>query len=371
MTERGRTGRALLASMRGDEETALAAAAGVDPQRLAVAARYHGASGYLRAALERGDPAAFDAVGNVYHLGIGISMRALADLADVAETLDAAGVRWMIVKGPAVAERLYPDPGLRAYEDLDLVVAADGFAKAIEAIEAEGGTVVDRNWRLLRREMRGQVHLELRHGSVLDLHWHLINRDRAPFAIRMEEIFERARTVDVAGRAMPTTSVEDTLLHLCIHAGLSGGNRLIWAKDVERAIAAEHPSWDVVVERARAVGAGLVVAAMLDRAARTFDAAVPTDVPKAMGAPVRRLLDRAAARVFHAERSRGARSGAAMAARLAARTPGASTTAYLRRLVALAGRPSGVADPILVPRGGEADRVAFLEGVARTAGRAR
>jgi putative nucleotidyltransferase-like protein len=369
MSERARIGRALLAAMREDGAAARSAAAGTDPQRLATAARYHGSAGYLHAALEHpsADPAALDAVSTVHHLGIGISMRALVDLQETARILDGAGVRWLLVKGPAVAERLYPDPALRAYEDLDVVVPPGEFPRAIDALESAGCRMVDRNWKLLRREMRGQVHLTLPHGSVLDLHWHLINRDRGPFSLRMEEIFDRARTVPIAGRAMRTTSAEDTLLHLCIHAALSGANRLVWAKDVERAIVVDEPAWDVVVERARASGAGLATAAMLHRASSMFGAPVPEGVPPALGAPVRRMLDRAASRGFHLERSRGSRSGAAMATRLAARAPAASTAAYLRRLGSLMVRGrAGGGDPILAPGGDEGDRRAFLEGVAHT-----
>lgn len=369
MTERARIGRALVAAMREEGAEARASVGGVDPQRLATAARYHGAAGYLHAALQdvSAETAALDAVSGVYHLGIGISMRVLADLANVAPILDAAGVEWMIVKGPVISERLYPEPGLRAFDDLDLVVQAGSFARAIDALESAGVSILDQNWRLLRREMRGQLHLTLRHGTLLDLHWHLINRDRMQFAIRMEEIFERSRLVEVAGLSVRTPDVVDTLVHLCVHASLSGANRLIWAKDVERAILAERPAWDAFVVRARSWGAGHASAAMLARAARMFAAPVPAEVPKALGAPVRRFLDRAATRALHAERSRGSRSSAAIAARLAARAPAASTAVYLRRFASLVRRGSSHgADPVLMPRGDDEDRRAFLDGVART-----
>jgi hypothetical protein len=369
VTERAQIGRALVAAMREDGAVARASVGGVDPQRLASAARYHGAAGYLHGALQdaSAEAAALDAVSGVYHLGIGISMRALADLANVAPILDDAGVEWLIVKGPVVAERLYAEPGLRTFDDLDLVVRAGSFARAIEALESAEVSILDRNWRLLHREMRGQVHLTLRHGTLLDLHWHLINRDRMQFAIPMEEIFERSRTVEVAGLSVRTPDVVDTLVHLCVHASLSGGNRLVWAKDVERAILMERPAWDAVVARALAWRAGQATAAMLARAVRMFGAPVPEEVPKALGAPVRRFLDRAAARGFHAERSRGSRSSAAIPTRLSARAPAASTAVYLRRLASLLTRgPSQQTDPILVARGDDDDRRAFLDGVART-----
>ena len=140
------------------------------------------------------------------------------------------------MKGPAIAERLYPSPDLRVYDDLDIVVAPADFSRAIDAFEASGLELLDRNWDLIRREGRGQLHLRLPLGTLADIHWHLLNREvvRNAFDVLVEPLFERARQIDLLGSPTRTLDPVDTLLHLGIHAALSGADRLLWLKDLER-----------------------------------------------------------------------------------------------------------------------------------------
>ena len=47
-------------------------------------------------------------------------LRTLSDLRRASEALRRAGLIWAVVKGPALAERLWPRPDMRLYVDLDL-----------------------------------------------------------------------------------------------------------------------------------------------------------------------------------------------------------------------------------------------------------
>ena len=137
------------------------------------------------------------------------------------------------MKGPVLAEHCYPAAELRTYEDLDLLVRPRDFEVTIDALEHAGFDLVDRNWALIRDERRAQLHLRLPMGTIADVHWHLLNRGsvRRAFAVPTDELFARSRTLDVAGTTVSTLGRVDTLLHLCLHATLSGGDRLIWSKD--------------------------------------------------------------------------------------------------------------------------------------------
>ena len=55
--------------------------------------------------------------------------------AAVAQATDAPGI---VLKGPAISDRLYPDPGLRPYNDLDLLVARRALQDAKAALSAIG-----------------------------------------------------------------------------------------------------------------------------------------------------------------------------------------------------------------------------------------
>jgi Uncharacterised nucleotidyltransferase len=204
-------------------------------------------------------------------------MQIVTDLAGFATTMASLDVPWITFKGPVAAQLLYPRPELRTYRDLDLLVPRADFTRTVAHLQGSGVEVLDRNWTLISREHRGQLHLTLPLGTVADLHWHLLNRGvvRDAFDLDMTDVLDRTRTVTVSGLDVRTLDPADALVHLGLHAALAGGDRLIWLKDIERAIAVEAPDWDDVVERALRWGAGAALAVMLRRSARVLGAGVP------------------------------------------------------------------------------------------------
>ena len=261
-------------------------------------------------------------------------LRVLADLDGVRNALSARDVPFLVVKGPVLSEHLYPSADLRTYEDLDLLIPPSSFERAVEALRGAGSSLLDRNWALTRADTRGQLHLQLPMGTLADVHWHLLNREnvREGFAIRTDELFERAREVEVAGRSLPTLDPVDTLLHVALHAALSGGDRLIWLKDIERVLLVDQPPWDAVVQRARAWKAGRSVAIVLARSRRSLGAPVPEEVLDALFASRawRRISD-GIDRRFPPERSVGRVSLAVLWAQLTRDSGAATARALLNR----------------------------------------
>jgi hypothetical protein len=89
-----------------------------------------------------------------------------------------------------------------------------------------------------------------------------------------------------------TLDVPDTIVHLALHAAISGGHRLVWLVDLAMTIASDPPNWDAVVDRARRGRVALPVAAMLHRAATTVDAAIPEGLTNRLVGPVESALVR-------------------------------------------------------------------------------
>ena len=203
-------------------------------------------------ALAGTDEEALAGLGAGYRWALAAHLRAVADIKAVGDALDDGGIRWLVVKGPILADVYYPDPGLRTYFDLDLVVRPCDLRHAIEVLEAGGSTVVEQEWAATGRRLQVELKLILPNGSRGDLHWHLVTDEsmRREVDLPMAEMFERARWTTV-GPGVParTLDAEDTLIHLALHGVASGGNRLVWLKDVEQAVLAE-PDWGVVIDRA-------------------------------------------------------------------------------------------------------------------------
>lgn len=254
---------------------------GVPIAELVAAAHFHGIGGYVRNALQAmpGDAGSreVEALGQVVFRTLALHLRTLADLGRLASVLDASGIPWLVVKGPVLAETVHASPELRGYSDLDVLVSPGCFGRAVELLEADGCRLVDRNWLLLHRELKGELRMELPHGTPLDLHWHLLNHPsvRERFRLHSDWLLARRRNVTVGSLQVPTLDAAGTVVYVAMHAVLSGLYRLIWLKDVELASTAGGLDWGEVVETARAWRAELPLAVALDRVRGTLGAASP------------------------------------------------------------------------------------------------
>lgn len=199
------------------------------------------------------------------------------ELSRVAQAFRTAGVPWLVVKGPVLAHLYYPDPTVRAYQDLDVVVKASALGAAVAALERAGYEVVDRNWALMARESIAQLHLVRPGGVPVDLHWHVLSnrRLRQSFDVEMDEIFDRSRLVQVGPLTCRAMSWEHQMVHLCVHAALEGADRLVWLVDVARAAGAAEAAWEDVAATSLRWRVNLVVGAVLSRARHHVAAPVP------------------------------------------------------------------------------------------------
>jgi hypothetical protein len=197
----------------------------------------------------------------------------MADLSHLRAVLDAAGIPWLVMKGPTLALPVHGRVEMRSYGDLDVLVEPHLFGQAIEALEARGCRLVDQNWTLFRDQLKGELQLLLPAGTKLDLHWHLINERtvRDTFSIDIAGVLDRRRDVRVGSCSVPTLSPEDTLVYVATHATLSGADRLIWLKDVERLVTLEFAPVSEVQTRARQWDANLPLSAAMTRAAAAMD----------------------------------------------------------------------------------------------------
>jgi hypothetical protein len=306
----------------------------------------------------------------VYHLNLTHHMKVIGELTAMSAALDEAGIPFMVVKGPVLAEVVYPRNDLRAYGDLDLVIPRAFFGDAITVLLASGCDMVDRNWRVIRREMRGQLHMTARFGTSVDVHWHLLNRStvRHSFNVDMDTLFARARTVSLDGPTVLTLDPADTLLQLAVHAALSGASKLAWLKDVDRAAADPGLDWDEVVRRAESWRVGEVAAVSLRRSAQLLGRPVPEDVlDRLSGSRVWQGIIRGSERLSPAGRppnqpslarsvTRATRGGLAASVRaLAGRVAGDTRD----RLGGMVGRRRA----IVAAGGDESDRMAYFEAI--------
>lgn len=264
----------LLAAARGDDRLLASALDGASPAAVALlpaAGRAHGVTPSLHRALRDrpdADPVVVEAVAADRAAAAAVALRAQADLAALADTFDAAGVPWAVLKGPALTTGYYHDPLARVYTDLDVLVDPDRLGDGLDALEASGARPVDRNWPMIAVTRRGELSFLLPGGTLLDLHWALITdlAVRRCFSVATRPLLGRCEPARVGGRDVPVLDPADTFLHVASHACLAGGWRLGWSLDVAAIARSGRVDWAAVSERGRNSGLGLPARVMADRA---------------------------------------------------------------------------------------------------------
>ena len=260
-----------------------------DLEGLAHAAALHGIAGYVHDAVRDHATVPEQERAQLKRLrdhAVLVHLRALADLRYLEQTLGESGISWVAMKGPTLAEPVHGRPELRTYGDLDVLVAPRQLGAAVRSLETANARMLDQNWTLIREERKGEVHFRLPSGTVLDLHWHFLNsaEHRAEFRIDTATVLSRAQRVSIGGRETPTLGAADTIVYVALHALLSGADRLIWLKDVERLLAAEQVPLEAISATASHWGVVLPFAAMLGRTDATlglppsvYDLRLPAD----------------------------------------------------------------------------------------------
>jgi hypothetical protein len=88
------------------------------------------------------------------------------------EAFAARGIRALTLKGPALAERVHGDIGLRSPGDVDLLVPAEDLHEGLAVLRTEG---YHRPHDQLDREGRPRLHFTVRHPALpmVELHWRI------------------------------------------------------------------------------------------------------------------------------------------------------------------------------------------------------
>jgi hypothetical protein len=157
----------------------------------------------------------------------------------------AAGVRAVVLKGTAVAHAVYPDPTMRPFGDLDLLVAASAWRTACEVLRAEGyrRDLPEPRPGFDERFGKAATHSDAE-GVQVDLHRTLV---LGPFGLWLDpdELLESTETFELAGRRIERLDRTGLLLNAALHAGLgSAAPLLLPLRDVAEASGHPGVDWD-------------------------------------------------------------------------------------------------------------------------------
>jgi hypothetical protein len=174
-------------------------------------------------------------------------------LDEILATFDSAAVPSVVLKGPMLGERLYPDPSIRLSADLDVLVAPRDLHRATAALAEIGYQPVSESKARFLRKYHYHTVLSRSCPPVLELHFNLSNGFGT--VIPAEGFLARADIYRTGyGAAARILSPEDEMLYLSVHAAGHRFLRLSWLCDI-KLLLRRHPDldWDAVISRARSL----------------------------------------------------------------------------------------------------------------------
>ena len=212
------------------------------------------------------------------------NMRIMHYTGQILKTLTSSGIEVIALKGLYLAEAVYPSIGLRKFGDLDLLVHKQELGSVLNIMQSMG--YVLSTYYDLADDNRDIKHIPpMNHPGwpTVEVHWTILEED-SPFRIYVDDLWKRSQPARIADVDISALSLEDLLLHLCIHHTyqhrLQAGLRSLYDIAFIMQKYAAQINWQKLEETASSWGAARVIALTLALANDLFGVPVP---PQAAG----------------------------------------------------------------------------------------
>jgi len=183
------------------------------------------------------------------------SLQVSRELTTILDALRRHGIAFIVLKGAHLGHTVYATAALRTMCDLDVLVRREDLARATGVLSELA--YVPQFFGVEAVDYAQHHHLRpmARPGGIrVEIHWS-IAPPTTLFDVDVEGLWQRAQRAEIAGVETRVLSLEDLLLHLCLHASFSHrfrvGVRACW--DVREVVGHHRHAidWDEVVRRAR------------------------------------------------------------------------------------------------------------------------
>ncbi len=243
------------------------------------------------------------------HIGFLRSAHAtgIAELHGLLTLLNNAGIVAVPFKGPVFAQQFYPDPALRRFTDLDILINAMDAEAAHTLLVAQGyrSQHQDLRPRHLRAywHYNGQDVLHAPDRLPVEPHWLFGQRTLATY-LNMSGFLSRAVPIVLGEQTILALSPEDSLIATCFHGSKDEWQSLRTVADIAAILScAPGLDWEDVRQRAAVGGIGRMVLIGLQLAANLLQAKLPVAVTRQLASDciATALAEQAAARLFVAD----------------------------------------------------------------------
>jgi hypothetical protein len=206
-------------------------------------------------------------ISNQYYSNLKRNLLLIGELRKVLATLQEAGIPCIVLKGIALAERVYPNIAMRGMSDVDILVKKDDLFRVDDYLSSLGYISRDSTVaKAIHNPIGYLASLEYRKDAKsplnLHVHWHTVNTS-VPATMFVERIdinrlWENSAMIAVADSHALMLRPEHLIIYLCEHALRVGHSfdRLILVCDIFFTIKAFENiiDWNFVSEESRRFG---------------------------------------------------------------------------------------------------------------------
>jgi hypothetical protein len=166
----------------------------------------------------------------------------------LAEAFEREGIAFAVLKGASLAHTIYPDPSLRSFGDIDLLVASRDYYTTCEVLARMGHERQRPEPRpgFEARFGKASVHVDPRDHVEVDLHRALV---LGPIGQRVhgEDLLAHTSTFPLGGRELPRLDDTGQLISVAMHAALGfRPPRLVPLRDTVAAIGMSDVDLDLL-----------------------------------------------------------------------------------------------------------------------------
>jgi hypothetical protein len=156
-----------------------------------------------------------------------------AELQSVLQAITTADIPVLVLKGVHLASSFYPQPDLRYFDDIDLMVHPQNLASATSILEQLGYTYYQEyRFEEVSRQRAAFVYVKAVAVGYVMFELHTSPHANELFvSFDAEKIWERSCSIDIAGVTVQSMSLEDLFLYICWHYRSHDFARLIWLYD--------------------------------------------------------------------------------------------------------------------------------------------
>lgn len=207
-----------------------------------------------------------------------------SELQRVLSAFNAAAIPFMLFKGPALAHTVYPNPHIRTYHDLDILIHPADVERMGTLLTHMGYGFYEEYRADAADEQRTGYHYSLQPSGmpfacIVELH-------TAPHVSEigtlsdLEALWKNACSTTILGQPVTIMNPADHLLFLCWHYRFHGFTRLLWLYDLVMMLRfyAGTLDWDYLIKTARDQGLATTLFYCLCWCRDVFAVAIPEQV---------------------------------------------------------------------------------------------